>query len=140
MSTVAGAEPGSEFAWVVGDNFVRWGYTLDSVTGGTQLTESWNFLPDGIAHFDRKFGDDAQTKIDTGSRAALDGIPSTLTAIKRIVESAVWLGFNPVQSYNQGRDAGARCDDGPLFEADDQEQSGHPPSERGSWRRLGTFR
>ncbi len=87
VSTVAAAEPGREFAWVVGDNFVRWGYTLESVDGGTRLTEIWNFLPDGIAHFHRKFGDDAQKEIDTRSQAALDGIPRTLAAIKRIVEA-----------------------------------------------------
>ncbi|MGV8873632.1 MAG: SRPBCC family protein [Rhodococcus sp. (in: high G+C Gram-positive bacteria)] len=87
VSTVAVAEPGREFAWVVGDNFVRWGYTLEAVDNGTQLTESWNFLPDGIAFFHSKFGDDAQQEIETRSRAALDGIPRTLAAIKRIVES-----------------------------------------------------
>ncbi|MBY4225492.1 SRPBCC family protein [Rhodococcus sp. 05-2254-5] len=87
VSTVAAAEPGREFAWVVGDNFVRWGYTLEPVDGGTRLTENWNFLPDGISLFHRKFGDSAQEQIDTRSKAALDGIPRTLAAIKRIIES-----------------------------------------------------
>ncbi|OZE21732.1 polyketide cyclase [Rhodococcus sp. 05-2255-1e] len=87
VSTVAVAEPGREFAWVVGDNFVRWGYTLEPVDGGTRLTENWNFLPDGIAFFHRKFGDSAQEQIDTRSKAALDGIPRTVAAIKRIIES-----------------------------------------------------
>lgn len=87
VSTVAVAEPGREFAWVVGDNFVRWGYTLEAVDSGTELTESWNFLPGGIEFFHSKFGDDAQNEIDIRSRAALDGIPRTLAAIKRIVEA-----------------------------------------------------
>ncbi|CCQ13581.1 putative uncharacterized protein [Rhodococcus sp. AW25M09] len=89
VSTVAAAEPGREFAWVVGDNFVRWGYTLEAVDSGTQLTESWRFLPGGIDFFHSKFGDDAQKEIDIRSQAALDGIPRTLAAIKRVVEAEV---------------------------------------------------
>ena len=43
------AEPGQEFAWLVGGAWVRWGFTLAPVDGGTRLTESWEFLPAGIA-------------------------------------------------------------------------------------------
>ena len=46
-SQVMVADPGREFAFVVGASFVRWGYTFAPVEGGTQVTESWEFLPDG---------------------------------------------------------------------------------------------
>ncbi len=53
----------------------------------TTLTESWEFLPDGIAMFDEKFGNQAQQQIADRTRQALDGIPETIAAIKRIAES-----------------------------------------------------
>ena len=55
--------------------------------GGTTLTESWEFLPDGIAMFEEKFGEGATTQIADRTQQALDGIPKTLAAIKRIAES-----------------------------------------------------
>ena len=54
--------------------------------GGTRLTESWAFLPDGIALFHERYGDDAQRQIEDRTRAAHEGIPATLAAIKRIAE------------------------------------------------------
>jgi hypothetical protein len=53
---------------------------------GTILTESWEFLPDGIAMFEEKFGDEADAEIADRTQQALDGIPMTLAAIKRIAE------------------------------------------------------
>ena len=50
------------------------------------LTESWEFLPDGIAMFEEKFGEDAPAEITDRTQQALDGIPKTLAAIKRIAE------------------------------------------------------
>ena len=81
-SQVVVADRGREFAWVVGDSFVRWGYTFSSVDGGTQMTESWEFLPGGIAMFESKYGADAQAQIADRTKAALEGIPVTLGAIK----------------------------------------------------------
>ncbi|WP_141013041.1 SRPBCC family protein [Nocardioides sambongensis] len=87
-SEVVTAEPGREFAWKVGGRLVRWGFTLDPAEAGmTTLTESWEFLPDGIAFFEEKFGDDAPAQIADRTQQALDGIPRTLAAIKRIAES-----------------------------------------------------
>jgi hypothetical protein len=86
-SQVVAAERGREFAWVVGGRFVRWGFTLTPADGGTTLTESWEFLPDGIAMFEEKFGAEASTQIADRTQQALDGIPKTLAAIKRIAES-----------------------------------------------------
>ncbi|WP_298255241.1 SRPBCC family protein [uncultured Arthrobacter sp.] len=86
-SKVLAAVPGLEFAWAVGGDRVRWGYTLTPAGTGTTLTESWDFLPGGIAFFEEKFGDDAAAEIADRTRQALDGIPTTLAAIKRIAET-----------------------------------------------------
>jgi hypothetical protein len=86
-SQVVAAERCREFAWVVGGRFVRWGFTLAPADAGTTLTESWEFLPDGIAMFEDKFGEGASAQIAERTRQALDGIPKTLAAIKRIAES-----------------------------------------------------
>lgn len=87
-SQVVAAERGQEFAWVVGGSFVRWGFTLEPTDQGTELGESWDFLPEGIAMFQEKFGDEADAQIADRTRQALEGIPATLAAIKRIAESA----------------------------------------------------
>ena len=89
-SQVVVAERGREFAWVVGGTLVRWGFTMAPVVdgSGTVLTESWAFLPDGIAMFKDKFGDDAQVQIADRTQQALQGIPVTLRAIQRIAETS----------------------------------------------------
>lgn len=87
-SQVEVAEPGREFAWAVGGAWVRWGYTFTPVDGGTQVTESWEFLPAGIARFEERYGADAQAQIANRTEAAHAGIPVTLAAIKRTAESA----------------------------------------------------
>jgi hypothetical protein len=86
-SQVVAAERGREFAWVVGGSFVRWGFTLAPADAGTILTETWEFLPAGIAMFEEKFGEDAHAQITDRTQQALDGIPRTLAAIKQIAES-----------------------------------------------------
>ena len=88
-SAVVTAEHGREFAWVVGGSFVRWGFSFAATKTGTRLTESWEFLPDGIAMFEEKFGEDAHAQITDRTLQALDGIPKTLAAIKRIAEVSV---------------------------------------------------
>lgn len=85
-SQVVAAERPREFAWVVGDGFVRWGFLLAPTAEGTELTETWNFLPDGLAMFHDKYGERAETEIATRTEQAHTGIPRTLAAIKRIVE------------------------------------------------------
>lgn len=91
-SQVVAAERGREFVWVVGGSLVRWGFSLAAVQGGTLLAESWEFLPGGIAMFEEKFGDDAPVQIADRTQQALDGIPKTLAAIKRIAEAAIGIG------------------------------------------------
>lgn len=86
-SQVVSAERGCEFAWVVGGSFVRWGYTMKPADTGTILSETWEFLPAGIAMFEEKYGDQAYAQITDRTEQALEGIPKTLAAIKRIAES-----------------------------------------------------
>jgi polyketide cyclase/dehydrase/lipid transport protein len=86
-SLVVAAEPGKEFAWCVGGSLVRWGYTFGPADGGTRVTESWEFLPDGIARFHERFGDDAPAEIAKRAELARTGIPATLAALKKTAES-----------------------------------------------------
>jgi hypothetical protein len=87
-SQVVAAEPGHEFAFEVGEGYVRWGYTFEPVDGGTRLTESWHFLPAGIARFHERYGADAQAQIEERTAAAHNSIPVTLAAIKRTAEAS----------------------------------------------------
>lgn len=85
-SQVVVADRGREFAWLVGGSRARWGYSLEPVEGGTRLTESWAFLPDGLAFMEERYGDDAPQQVQLRIRAAHEGIPATLAAIKRVAE------------------------------------------------------
>jgi hypothetical protein len=86
-SEVVAADPGREFAWVVGPRIARWGYTFGPVDGGTEVVESWEFLDDGLAIFDQRFGDDAAAQVADRHQKAVTGIPETLAAIKRAAEA-----------------------------------------------------
>lgn len=85
-SQVVAAEPGREFAFVVGGTWIRWGYSFDARDNGTLVTESWEFLPAGITRFDERFGDDAAAQIADRTVAAHEGIPATLTRLKLVAE------------------------------------------------------
>jgi hypothetical protein len=85
-SQVVAAEPDREFAWEVNNGWVRWGYTFEPIDEGTRLTESWKFLPEGIAGFRERYGDNADDEIAKRSAAAHSGIPETLLAIKTAAE------------------------------------------------------
>lgn len=85
-SQVAVAEPGREFAWLVGGKYARWGYRFEPGADGTVLTETWEFLPDGRALFQTKYGAEAEKMVALRRQQARDGIPATLAAIKRIAE------------------------------------------------------
>jgi hypothetical protein len=86
-SEVVAAEPGQEFAWEVGPGIARWGYTFTDVDGGTEVVESWEFLPGGQAMFEQRFGDDAEAQVTDRYDKAVSGIPETLAAIKRAAEA-----------------------------------------------------
>jgi Polyketide cyclase / dehydrase and lipid transport len=85
-SEVVVADRGREFAFIVGGAFVRWGYSFTPVDGGTELTESWEFLPGGIAMFHERYGEDAPAQIAMRTEQAHQGIPITLAAVKRSAE------------------------------------------------------
>ena len=80
---VVAAERGKEFAWIVGGTLTRWGYTFEAAPDGTNLTESWEFLPGGAAMFEERFGADAGDQLATRQALARTGMPETLAAIKR---------------------------------------------------------
>lgn len=86
-SQVAVAQRGSEFAWLVGGKFVRWGFTFTTVAEGTKVTQSWEFLPAGRSMFEEKYGPEAEQRIQVRTEQAHTGIPRSLASIKRIVES-----------------------------------------------------
>lgn len=65
---------------------MRWSFALEPVEGGTRLTEGWEFLPAGRDFFAERYGDGAAAQVEDRTRAAHDGIPATLAAIKRIAE------------------------------------------------------
>jgi Polyketide cyclase / dehydrase and lipid transport len=82
------ADPPREFAFVVGGTFVRWGYRFTPVAEGTEVTESWEFLPAGLAMFAERYGDAAPEQVAERTRAACEGIPATLAALRRAAEAA----------------------------------------------------
>ena len=86
-SEVVAAERGREFAFVLEATRTRWGYSFAPVDGGTEVTESWEFSPDGVAVFEQRFGTDAEAQIDARYETARTGIAETLAAIKRVAEA-----------------------------------------------------
>ena len=86
-SQVTVADRGREFAFVVGGSWVHWSYTFAATDAGTLMTESWEFLPGGLARFQERYGDDAPAEMEDRSRAAHEGIPITLAAIKKAAEA-----------------------------------------------------
>jgi hypothetical protein len=87
-SLVEVADRGREFTFAVFGSRVRWSYTFEPAGDGTRLTESWDFLPDGIASFHERYGADADAQIAERTEAAIKGIPVTLAAIKAAAEAA----------------------------------------------------
>jgi hypothetical protein len=87
-SQVVAAVPSREFAWEVNDGRVRWGFMFEAASGGTRLTESWHFLPAGIAWFHERYQAEADAEIAARSEAAKRGIPATLAALKAAAEAA----------------------------------------------------
>lgn len=87
-SQVVAADPGREFAFVVGGDLVRWGYAFAPVEGGTNVTESWHFLAPGRALFEKRYGAQAAAEMAQRAELARAGIPATLAAIKAAAEAA----------------------------------------------------
>ena len=85
---VVAADPGKEFAFIVGGTWARWGYTFAPVAGGTEVTESWEMLPGGLERFGQRFGDGAAAQVHDRYQTAQRGIAATLAAIKQAAEGA----------------------------------------------------
>jgi hypothetical protein len=85
---VVAATFGRQFAWEVNNGWVYWGYTFEPEGSGTRLTESWEFLPAGVAGFRERYGANADAAIETMREAAKSGIPATLAAIKKAAEAS----------------------------------------------------
>lgn len=87
-SEVVAADPGREFAWVVGPRIARWGYTFTEVDGGTEVVESWELLPEADEVYAQRYGVDAVADVHADRYdQAVRGIPETLAAIKRAAEA-----------------------------------------------------
>lgn len=90
-SQVEVAERGREFAWLVAGGWVRWSWSFRPVEGGTgprtEVTESWEFRPEGLAGFRERYGDDADAQIADRTAAAERGIPETLQRFKQVAEA-----------------------------------------------------
>lgn len=85
-STVVAAVPGREFAWEVGQGYVRWGYLLSPREGGTHVTHTWEFTDAGQRSFEEKYGHDAPAQVAQRTAAAHKDMPRTLAAIREIAE------------------------------------------------------
>lgn len=86
-SQVVADEPGREFAFIVGGDRVRWGYTFEPTEGGTRMTESWEILPAGEVFFRDKFGEQFEEEVEQRAETARSGIHDTIAAIKKAAEA-----------------------------------------------------
>lgn len=87
-SEVVAADPGRRFAWSVGPGRVLWAYEIEAVDATTtRLTETWEFTAVGQAYVAEKFPDQPDA-VEKRRRAAHEGVPVTLAAIKRVLEGA----------------------------------------------------
>lgn len=86
-SKVVADEPGREFAFVVGGDRTRWGYTFEAVGDQARMTESWEVFPAGVEFFREKYGADAESELQARAESARSGIRDTLAAIKRAAEA-----------------------------------------------------
>ena len=87
-SQVVVADPEREFAWLVGGRYARWAYRWRAVEGGTELTETWDFLPEGRAMFAEKYGDGAAERFALRQRQARHRIPASLAAIRDLLDGS----------------------------------------------------
>ena len=78
--------PGREFAWEVGQGYVRWGYLLSAQGDGTHVTHAWEFTEAGQRFFAERYGEDAPAQVAQRTAAAHEDMPQTLSAIRKIVE------------------------------------------------------
>lgn len=81
------AEPEREFAFVVLETDVRWGYHFTVVSGGTRVTETWDIPNSAVAVWTSRAGAAAQAQIADRRQRTRSEIAATLAEIKRAAES-----------------------------------------------------
>lgn len=87
-------KPGAEFAFVVCGReaeaeYIRWSYVFAPTEDGTEVTESWQLLPDYLTLITGHYPDDDPVAILKERREwAADGITATLANLKLVAESA----------------------------------------------------
>lgn len=84
---VVTAETNRSFGWSVEGGAVFWTYDFAEVDGGTNLTETWHFPVAGQELFQKLHGDEAAAEIESRRKAAHEGIPATLAAVKRALKA-----------------------------------------------------
>jgi hypothetical protein len=84
---IARVDRPNEFAFQPGGSLVRWSYRFEASGDGTNVTESWDVLPDGVAMFEQVYGAEASVMIAEKAEFARSGMRETLAALKRVAES-----------------------------------------------------
>ncbi|MDO4911145.1 MAG: SRPBCC family protein [Corynebacterium sp.] len=86
-SVVTVADRPRAFVWEVSGGVARWGYKIEPTATGSALTEHWELTEYGVEFFKKKWGEQWEAQLEDRRKAAFEGIPATLEAIKRIAES-----------------------------------------------------
>jgi hypothetical protein len=76
------AEPGAEFAWVVGgaeEGTTRWGYRFRAAEGGTEIEESWGFVR--LHERMKQMTDEQIAAMKERTRASIEGTLATLAQV-----------------------------------------------------------
>ena len=81
------ANRGREFTYVVAGSWIEWSFTFTDDRGGTRVTETGRFLPQGIVSFHERYGAEADAQIAEQIEAARQGMREALAAIKRVAEA-----------------------------------------------------
>ena len=82
------ANRGREFTYIVAGSWIEWSFTFtDDRAGGTRVTETGRFLPQGIVSFHERYGDEADAQIGIRIEAARKGVAEALAGIKRLAEA-----------------------------------------------------
>jgi hypothetical protein len=84
---VVAAQPGEEFAWVVGgaaEGTTRWGYRFRPAEGGTEVEESWGFV-----RLHERMEQMTEEQIEGMKKRTRSGIEETLA---KLVEAATAAG------------------------------------------------
>jgi hypothetical protein len=91
------ADRGREFAFATigtpgGDDtdengMTRWGYTFTAVEGGTDVEESWELTPSGLATVNKMDRGQREGIVETVMPNTLSGMEETLSNLKRVAEA-----------------------------------------------------